>query len=233
MADHSRPVTGYPTNNPYPNPTTATAFPHAAPHPPPYRPPPTPRAIFLRRLIAILLATFVIAGIITLITWLALRPRFPQFRVDSLSLSNLSLSPNSSLLTANWDLRFTVRNPNHKITIYYDALAASLYYKGESISDTTVPPFVLGTRDETALRATFAAVDRYVDGWVVEGISWEKTVRGSVSFNVRMAGWVRFKAGAWRGRRRFLRVYCGELPVGVSGKGGKLVGGPRRCVVGL
>lgn len=227
MADHSGPVTGYPQPlNTHP---PSSAFPY-------HRPPPhaNPRSTFLRRLTAIFIATFAIAGAIILITWLALRPRRPHFRVDSLSLSHFTLSTNSStLLTGNWDLRFTVRNPNHKLTIYYDAMAASLYYKGESISDTTVPPFVLGTREETAVKATFAAVSRYVDGWVVKGINLEKTVRGSVNFNVRMAGWVRFKAGAWRGRRRFMRVYCGELPVKVSGKGGTLVDGPRRCVVGL
>ncbi|KAK6783988.1 hypothetical protein RDI58_017442 [Solanum bulbocastanum] len=42
----------------------------------------------------------------------------------------------------------------------------------------------------------------------------ERSRRGAIGFNVRMVARVKFKAGAWRARRRFVRVYCKDLSVG-------------------
>ncbi|GFZ13092.1 hypothetical protein Acr_23g0014770 [Actinidia rufa] len=138
MEHYSRPVAGY-TAPAYP-PAHPSTFPNSHPYvtPPPHavyhaRPFWDPQATFLRRVIGIIIASAIVAGTIVLITWLALRPRLPQFRVDSLSLThfNLTASP-QSLLTANWDVRLTARNPNRKSTLYYDRVAATVFYKSES-----------------------------------------------------------------------------------------------------
>ncbi|XP_057483461.1 NDR1/HIN1-like protein 10 isoform X2 [Actinidia eriantha] len=223
-----RPVTGYPASA-YPNSTTTTgsAYPYAAPPPQsayyynnnnPYyaQPYPDPRAAFLRRLVVIIAASFIIAGTIVFIVWLVLRPRVPEFRVDSVSLSNFNLSSTSSLLTGNWDVKFAVSNPNHKISLYYDHIAASVFYKDESLSETTVAPFDQGTRNQTTVTATFATAARYVDKKAADSILSDRTSRGIVDFNVRMVARVRLKAGSWQERRRFMRVYCGNLAVGLS-----------------
>ncbi|PSR89828.1 hypothetical protein CEY00_Acc30021 [Actinidia chinensis var. chinensis] len=249
---YSRPATGYPASayptNGYPNSTTTTgtAYPYAAPPPQsayyynnnnPYyaQPNPDPRAAFLRRLVVIIAASFIIAGTVVFIVWLILRPRVPEFRVDSVSLSNFNLSSTSSLLTGNWDVKFAVSNPNHKISLYYDHIEASVFYKDESLSETTVAPFDQGTRNQTVVRATFAAAARYVDKKAADSINSDRTSRGSVDFNVRMVARVRLKAGSWRERHRFMRVYCGNLAVGLSSNsaGGTMVGGARECKVGL
>ncbi|WMV36947.1 hypothetical protein MTR67_030332 [Solanum verrucosum] len=44
----------------------------------------------------------------------------------------------------------------------------------------------------------------------------ERSRRGAIGFNVRMVARVKFKAGAWRARRRFVRVYCKDLSVGLG-----------------
>ncbi|GFZ20253.1 hypothetical protein Acr_28g0009580 [Actinidia rufa] len=196
---------------------------------------PDPRAAFLRRLVVIIAASFIIAGTIVFIVWLVLRPRVPEFRVDSVSLSNFNLSSTSSLLTGNWDVKFAVSNPNHKISLYYDHIAASVFYKDESLSETTVAPFDQGTRNQTTVTATFSAAARYVDKKAADSILSDRTSRGSVDFNVRMVARVRLKAGSWQERRRFMRVYCGNLAVGLSSSsvGGTMVGGARECKVGL
>ncbi|KAD6453352.1 hypothetical protein E3N88_08057 [Mikania micrantha] len=216
MADQSRPVTGYPAYsgaghqpNGYPNTATATAYPYVAP------PPPPPQN----------------QGIIIFIMWLVLRPQIPQFRVETLTLSNFNISTNS-LISGNWDARFTARNPNSKITLYYNQIEAAIFYKSDSISETTVPPFVQGTKNETTLRATFASLTAYLDDR--DSINGERN-RGAVNFNLRMMTRVRFQAGSWWARRRILRVYCPNLSVGVSANSssGSLVGGSKQCSVGL
>ncbi|XP_055835556.1 NDR1/HIN1-like protein 10 [Solanum dulcamara] len=256
MNDPNRPVTGYPAAGvPPPNPNgyggsahqqppLGTAYPYAAPPPssaayyhnnPYYQPNPyaAQRTTFLRRVIGIAIASMVIAGTFVFILWLVLRPRLPEFRVDSMSVSNLNLT--NSLISANWDLRFTVRNPNKKMTLYYDDVAAAVFYDDVSLSDTTVPPFFQDKRVETIQKASFATAGAYVDNRFFDMMNKERSRRGAIGFNVRMVARVRFKAGAWRARRRFVRVYCKDLSVGVGSKNssGTLLGGARQCRVGV
>lgn len=67
----------------------------------------------------------------------------------------------------------------------------------------------------------------------MDGINSDRSSRGIVNFNVEMKARVRYKAGAWRARQRFLRIFCQQLSVGVSKNsvGGTLIGGPRQCKV--
>lgn len=253
MADQSRPVTGYPAHStaghhPTGYPNTATAYPYVAPppHAPqnqgtyfhvagnPYYSDPyasQQRATFVHRFFAVLVGSILITGIIIFIMWLILRPQIPEFRVETLTLSNFNVSSNS-LISGNWDARFIVRNPNSKITLYYDQIEAAVFYKSDSISETTVPPFVQGTKNETSIRATFASLSAYIDNR--DSINSDRN-HGTVNFNVRIMARVRFKASSWWARRRILRVYCPNLSIGVSSNSnvGSLVGGSKQCSVGL
>ncbi|KAK1411350.1 hypothetical protein QVD17_37898 [Tagetes erecta] len=241
MADHTTPVTGYPAANPPPN---GYAYPYIAQpqqhhHQPSYfnvttNPsyyPNQQRTTFLRRIFAVFITTIIIFGTIVFIIWLILRPQVPQFRVQTLTLTNFNLTSNS-LISGNWNATVTVRNPNSKITLYYDHVEAAVFYKSKSISMTTLPPFVQGKKNETVVKATFVSVSEYFDD--PNGINSERN-RGSVGFNLRMVARVRFKAGGWWTRRRVLRVYCPDLAVGVSGNGssGSLSGGSKNCRVGV
>ncbi|KAK2969123.1 hypothetical protein RJ640_017238 [Escallonia rubra] len=247
MGDQSnRPVTGYPApgypqSGPIPNSNqNGAAFAYAAPPPQQYyhqnpyyaAAPADPyaahRATFLRRIFAVLIASVIIAGTVVFIVWLVVRPRIPQFRVDSVALSNFNSS--SSLLTGNWDVRLTVRNPNSKANLAYDDINALMYYRRASLAETMIPPFAQGTKNVTAVRATFAAAGTYVDRWVLDGINADRA-SGKVDYTLMIMARVRFKAGAWRARRRLLRVVCPNLSVNSSS--GSLVGGSRGCRVGF
>ncbi|KAL4567643.1 hypothetical protein LXL04_023232 [Taraxacum kok-saghyz] len=251
MADpeQSRPVTGYPAHSATGYPNTATAYPYvAAPpnapqnqgtyfhvagtryHSDPYAS--QQRATFVHRFFAILIGSILITGIIIFTMWLILRPQIPQFRVETLTLSNFNISSNS-LVAGDWDAHFIVRNPNSKITLYYDQIEAAVFHKSDSISETTVPPFVQATKNQTAIKATFASLTAYVDDR--DSINSERS-HGTITFNIRMIARVRFRAGGWWARRRILRVYCPNLSIGISSNsnGGTLVGGgSKECRVGL
>ncbi|XP_071707828.1 NDR1/HIN1-like protein 10 [Rutidosis leptorrhynchoides] len=248
MVDPTRPVTGYPapppTSNGYPPPPPGTAYPYAAQPQPqqshyfnvssnPYYSNPyanQQRATFLRRIFTIFIACFIITGTIGFIMWLILHPQVPQFRVETLTLTNFNIS--SNLLSGNWDAKLTARNPNSKITLYYDHIEAAVFYKSESIAETTLAPFVQGKKNETNVRATFALLSAYVNDR--NGINSDRA-RGTIDFNLRMVARVRFKASAWWTRRRILRIFCPNLSVGISGNstGGSLTGGSQNCKVGL
>ncbi|XP_018829703.1 uncharacterized protein At1g08160-like [Juglans regia] len=246
QGDPSRPVTGYPAPNGFPPPQPGVAYPYHAPPPPqqshpyynpqPYPYPSSSSTIFVRRFLTSMIVVFFLIGVSILILWLVLRPRIPDFRVDSLSVSNFSSGSNySSSITGLWNVRFSVYNPNKKMSISYEEVRSSLLYKSEPISQTLIAPFKQGKRNQTVLDAAFSATATYVDRWVVNDISGDRA-RGSVSFSVIVGARVQFRTGGWRARNRLLRVLCEDLPVGISSNSsgsGTLVGGAKDCRVGL
>ncbi|RZR87609.1 hypothetical protein BHM03_00015060 [Ensete ventricosum] len=250
-------VTGYPaatagSSYPYPAPPPASYYPNGHPPPPPPQPlyypaaypaaapPPRYNTAFLRRLLSIAFAFFLIFGLVTLIIWLVLRPRLPQVTVSSATLSGFNLSTSQQLLSGDFDLNLTVHNPNSKMGIYYDHVAASVHYGSERLSDTSLAPFYQAKGATTGLRSRLVAVGVYVDSYVVNGINSDLgRGDGAVRFQVRVSAWVRFKPGAWRTRWHIMRVYCDDVPIGLrngttAAATGYLVGStPKKCVVNL
>lgn len=83
----------------------------------------------------------------------------------------------------------------------------------------------------TSLTVRLAAAARFVETAAVDGVNGERRSNGNVVFNLRIFSRIGFKAKAWRARRRYLKVYCGDLVVGIpaNGRPGTLSGGLRRC----
>lgn len=259
MEDRNRPVTGYPAPNPQSNgysanaapPPAGTAYPYAAPAPPPsayyyqnnpyqnqnynqYDAESVRRATCLRRIFAFVIGLVVIFGTVTFIVWLVLRPQLPEFRVDSFSMSNFTLT-NDSFITFTSEIKLTARNPNKKMSLGYDHIATAIYYQSYSLSETTAAPFYQGTRNETSLTARFAAAGAFVEKPAADAMNGERVKKGNVNFNLRMLSRVRFEAKAWKARKRYLKVFCGDLILGLptNGKSGTLTGGPKQCRVGI
>ncbi|KAK1587167.1 hypothetical protein Q3G72_010284 [Acer saccharum] len=243
MENPSRPVTGYPA----PNPNGHPAHPYQAPPPPlsqPYHYPPyyqsappplypNRRRSFLRTILVVTVAFFVIFGSILLIFWLVVRPHLPEFQLTSLSVSNFSAS--QSRVTATWDARYRAYNPNKKMTVSYYDVVSYIFFKSDFLTSTQIAPFKQDTRNQTDLTAKFSIIDYYVDAKHVNDLNSQRT-HGSVNFNVKLEAIAGFRYGAWRARRRLIRVWCNDVPVNVSsssGGSGNLVGGPRNCKVGM
>lgn len=244
MADPSRPVTGYPAPpyaHPYPQSAAAAANNNGQPNGaypyPVYQRGPydayNARAAFIRRFVVAMVFLFAIIGSLLLMIWLILRPKIPDFRVDSLAVTNLNVSSSRQSLTGTWSVGFDAYNPNKKMTIEYDEIVASVFYGSGFISETRVPPFKQGKRFRSTVNATFSAADSFVDDRVASGINADRA-RGTVSFSVKVLARVQFRKGGWRLRRRLLRVLCRDVPVTISNNGsGKMTGGGRDCSVAV
>ncbi|XP_010262977.1 PREDICTED: protein YLS9-like [Nelumbo nucifera] len=259
MEDRNKPATGYPTGynqaqpsydpNGYPpaqssysatTTATGTGYPYAAPPPAVYynpNPYSTPfydqrRTAFLRRLISLMVVVFLIMAGITFIMWLIIRPHLPEFRLNSASVSSFNV--NATQVTGDWNLDFTVRNPNKKMSVYYDHIESTFYYRGAQLSDTFVAPFSQGKKNETTMQVKFAAASQYVPESSAKALASDRS-SGEVGFNVRIWAWVWFKCGGWRTRMHYLRVFCDNVKIGFSSNRGVgvLSGGPTNCKVYL
>ncbi|KAM1227596.1 hypothetical protein ACFX2I_006836 [Malus domestica] len=236
MTDPSRPVTGYPAT-PYAQPSGGhpySSYPTYTQRQGPYSNAYAARATFIRRFVGAMIALFVIVGCIMLVIWLVLRPKVPDFRLDSLSLTNFNVSSSSQSLSGTWSVGFSVYNPNKKLSIRYEEVVSSIFYRNGFISETRVQPFAQGRKDRNFVNATLSAVNSFVDAPVVRAIEVDRE-RGTVSFNVKVLARVQFRNGGWRLRRRLLRVLCRGVAVSVSSNSGsgKLAGGSRGCQVGV
>ncbi|XP_073147723.1 NDR1/HIN1-like protein 26 [Henckelia pumila] len=251
MEDPSRPVTGYPAPNLYlhPNgyPPAGTAYPctTTAAGPPynyyqynPYYQQSSEhdairRAACVRRMFAFFIGVIFFFGTVTFITWLVLRPQLPEFRVDSFSVSNFTLT-DSSLVSFTSEIHLTVRNPNKKMTLSYDEIRAIIFYKSTSLSENTMAPFSQHTKTDSALTANFVAIERSVDESAAHRINTGRLKNGNVGFNFRLVSRIQFEAKAWR-TTRSLMVYCGDFSVSIpsNGSSGMLTSGPSQCRVGI
>nr|POF07913.1 hypothetical protein CFP56_27492 [Quercus suber] len=126
------------------------------------------------------------------ITWSAVLyadyPNLPEFRVDSASVSNFSYFDSNASVTDNWNVRFSVYNPNKKFSIsyVYDVAQSSLLYEHktshahEFTSDTRILGFNQFARNWTFIDAAFASRDDYVDGHSVTS-TWTTHLAQSLS----------------------------------------------------
>lgn len=244
MADSRPPVTGYPVppagsyySNGYPATASNTAYPYAAP-------PPQHnnyqyygaqrRNAFVRYFLVGMVAFFIIIGSIIFIVWLVLRPRIPEFRVQSVKVTNFSVV-DSQHVSGTWQVRLLVANPNKKMEMTYGTMDTTLYYKWEFITATRIPPFHQDTRNQTTVDTSFSADATYVAASAVNTLNSERT-KGTVPFRIRVLAWVRFSSGWWPSRSRLLKVWCERLAVGLSSSSNgtaNLVGGERDCDVSI
>ncbi|XP_061338112.1 NDR1/HIN1-like protein 10 [Gastrolobium bilobum] len=84
----------------------------------------------------LLIALIVLAGLAILIFWLVVQPRSFKFYVTEAKLTQFDYSNNT--LRYNMVLNFTARNPNKKLSIYYDKVEALAFYEGSRFANSDV-----------------------------------------------------------------------------------------------
>ncbi|KAI4348895.1 hypothetical protein L6164_009561 [Bauhinia variegata] len=84
----------------------------------------------------LLLSLIVIAGLAILIFWLVVQPRSFKFYVSDAQLTQFEY--NSTTLHYNLALNFTARNPNKKLSIYYDKVEGRAFYDGNRFATADV-----------------------------------------------------------------------------------------------
>ncbi|XP_058740758.1 NDR1/HIN1-like protein 10 [Vicia villosa] len=81
----------------------------------------------------VLLTLIVLAGLAVLIFYLVVQPRSFKFYVTEANLTEFDYKNNT--LHYNMALNFTARNPNKKLSIYYDKVEALAFYEGSRLTN--------------------------------------------------------------------------------------------------
>lgn len=189
----------------------------------------------VRGLITSLILLFVLVSAACFIAWLALHPRAPVFRVDSLTVSGFNIS--SPQFAPRFNLELVISNPNRKIFFFIDHFGLLVSYRGipllKSAVDSSTSIKILGKRtSEVEFELDMKKLSDKKKRKVLRDIKGDWS-RGVVSFQVKVNVRVKFRAGRWLSRQRFVDAFCKDLSVEFlpAKETGKLHDGGRICSV--
>ncbi|XWS73843.1 hypothetical protein CRYUN_Cryun02cG0164200 [Craigia yunnanensis] len=156
-------------------------------------------SLFVRRLIVTIVLLFVIIKVVNFIAWSILHPLPPVFELNSF---NISISPPNSPLNTDYDIVFTIRNPNKKLSLLLDHFEILVFQGKTKVSSEQMP-----TGQSVYLKKN--PMDFPVHGKVLK----LKSFLREVTFNVQVNFRTKFLASNWFSKRELMAVYCSDLNV--------------------
>ncbi|MBA0551333.1 hypothetical protein Golob_022222, partial [Gossypium lobatum] len=180
------------------------------------------RKIF-RRIIAGILIFILIVLITILLIWAILRPSKPRFILQDTTVYAFNAStPN--LLTSNFQVTLSSRNPNDRIGIYYDRLDVYATYQNQQITlRTAIPPTYQGHK-EVNVWSPFVNGNSVPIAPEYSASLGSDQSAGSVFLMIKIDGRVRWKVGTFISGRYHLYVRCPAFITFGSKSNGVLVG---------
>ncbi|XP_044482010.1 uncharacterized protein LOC123208545 [Mangifera indica] len=166
-------------------------------------------SLCVRRLMILLVLFFVLIILVISIAWSILHPINPVFTLNSLTISNFTLS--NSRVNADYDFNLSVYNPNEKLTLIIDRFHVIVKYHYKKILSESWEKLVKLEKTDFSKRLLNLTVEVYI--------------RTS------------FESEIWPTKERRMKVSCNNLNVefgaaedSVTGTG-KLSGGGKQCKV--
>ncbi|XP_047325456.1 NDR1/HIN1-like protein 6 [Impatiens glandulifera] len=141
----------------------------------------------------------VLIGITILTLYLVFKPKIPQYSVDKLRISDLTLNLDGTLY-AKFNVRITAINPNEKIGIHYEkGSRLSVWYEKTSLCRGTLPAFFQGPRMKAVLDVALEGRDNYA-GAAMSAIG-EAQRTGSIPLRLKVEVPVRVQMGGLKVKR--------------------------------
>lgn len=195
-------------------------------------------SLCVRRLMILLVLFFVLIILVISIAWSILHPINPVFTLNSLTISNFTLS--NSRVNADYDFDLSVYNPNEKLTLIIDRFHVIVKYHYKKILSESWEKLVklekTGNQSlKTHLRPKHSSGNR-VNKHLFKLLSTDFSRR---LLNLTVEVYIRtsFESEIWPTKERRMKVSCNNLNVefgasedSVTGTG-KLSGGGKQCKV--
>ncbi|XVF22275.1 hypothetical protein REPUB_Repub12eG0159300 [Reevesia pubescens] len=148
-----------------------------------------------------------LAGATTLTVWLIYRPYKPRFIVVCAAIYELNATSQPFISTS---MQFTIvtRNPNRRVSIFYDKLQAYVSYRNQQITPPVdLPPLYHETKSTVSLSPVLGSGMLPASAEVVNGLMMDEAY-GVVALKVVLLGKLRWKAGAIKTLKYGVYVRC-------------------------
>ncbi|THG00239.1 hypothetical protein TEA_009443 [Camellia sinensis var. sinensis] len=158
---------------------------------------PTQRRDLGRAMCGCIFIFLVLAGITVLTVWLVYRPQNPTFTVVGVGVFNLN-NTSPPFLSTTMQFSIVTRNPNKRVSIFYDHLSAFVTYHNQMITPpVTLPPLYQEKHSTVQLAPILGGRDAVVpvSPEVSYGLGMDEA-NGVVGLRLVLLGKLRWKAGA-------------------------------------
>ncbi|KAK7292884.1 hypothetical protein RJT34_15739 [Clitoria ternatea] len=150
-------------------------------------------------------------GIILLILWLAYHPSKPRFAVASAAVYGLNVTSVPPLVSAAMQFNVLIRNPNRRVSIYFDRLYAYVSYREQPITPRVVlPPLFLEKHATVSLSPEIGGATVPATVEMVSELGMDQNY-GVVGVKLVFVGRLRWKSGDINSAHYGLYVKCDIL----------------------
>ncbi|XP_010534393.1 PREDICTED: NDR1/HIN1-like protein 12 [Tarenaya hassleriana] len=178
------------------------------------------RRKIVRRVIWTIIFFLFIVLLAILLVWAILQPSKPRFVLQDATVFAFNVSGN--VLTSNFQITLSSRNPNDKIGVYYDRLDVYATYRNQQITfPTAIPPTYQGHKEINVWSPYVYGTAVPVAPYNAVGLEEDKD-HGAVTVTIRADGRVRWKVGTFVTGKYHLYVRCpayinfADKPAGVN-----------------
>ncbi|XP_030468939.1 uncharacterized protein LOC115687490 [Syzygium oleosum] len=149
----------------------------------------------------------IVLGVSTI--WLTVRPRQLQFAVKDALVSNFSRN-HSRLVTADFNIKMSANNSNHRVSFSYDTMKVSVKSYDKTLASADGPHLINGRDSFTNFQVNLSSHNVELLGstwsdWV------EQNRSGEIKIDVIIDARVKFKALHWKQDRCKIRIFCGDV----------------------
>ncbi|KAJ1390630.1 Late embryogenesis abundant protein [Sesbania bispinosa] len=153
---------------------------------------------------------FLLLGIILLILWLAYHPSKPQFTVTSAAIYGLNTTT-PPFMSISTQFTILIRNPNRRVSIYFDSLSAFVSYRNQPITPhIMLPPLYLDKHSAVSMSPQIGGTPVPVSVDVSNGLAVDESF-GVVGLKLAFLGRLRWKTGDIKSSHYGLYVKCDIL----------------------
>uniref|UniRef100_M1DRA0 Late embryogenesis abundant protein LEA-2 subgroup domain-containing protein n=1 Tax=Solanum tuberosum TaxID=4113 RepID=M1DRA0_SOLTU len=142
----------------------------------------------------------------------------PKFKIEAVSSSSFSVltryvHPLIMYNPNNWNLTFSVQNPNNNYDFYYNDFKANISYTDTLLwSGNVFDKFHQDAKDQSLIDSTFAALPEAYEYWIGTSIAGDFASGQTTRFSVSLSGIVQMSD-----RKSASHISCREVEVSCGG----------------
>ncbi|KAJ4910947.1 Late embryogenesis abundant (LEA) hydroxyproline-rich glycoprotein family [Raphanus sativus] len=170
-----------------------------------------PRRSLVCYVILVILTLIFIVAVGFLITWLVTKPKKLHYSLENASVQNFKLTDDNHM-SATFKFTIQSRNPNHRISVYYNSVEIFVKFKDQTLAFDTMEPFHQPRMNVTQIDDTLVAQNVAVSRSSSYDLRAQHSL-GKIELEVYVKAKVRFKVGVWKSSHRTAHIKCSHAMV--------------------